>query len=318
VTEPPKIAIVVPTRNRVHTLPRAVESVLTQSEPDFELIIVDDGSTDGTDCYLRGLPDTRIRTLGADAARASSTGDGVSAARNRGLQAARAEIVAFLDSDDACRPDRLAATLAVFDRDPDIVCVLASSLRHDRAKSEAARMPDIKLAPRICEWTLLCDLFPAAASGMAVRRAEALAIGGFNPSLSYAEDREFLIRLAPRGSFQLMSDVLWEKFVSPDSLSLAGTETGRGMLAFIEGCPAYRTRYPKLASYLATKVLISDLRLRLWSAFRRDLDAFRAAGLLAGGPVRLLRNHREVRRYRRHTMSGEALAAITDPPQSWR
>ena len=90
----PKISVVLPTYNRRSTLQRAVASVLAQDEPQWELIVVDDASTDDTRAYLATLTDPRIRAV------ALARNAGVSVARNRGLEAARAEIVAFLDSDD--------------------------------------------------------------------------------------------------------------------------------------------------------------------------------------------------------------------------
>jgi hypothetical protein len=65
-------------------------------------------------------------------------------------------------------------------------------------------------------------------------------------------------------------------------------------------------------------VLIADLRMGLWGAFRRDLGALRAAGLIGVDPVRLFRDHREVRRYRRAMSSAAALAGLTGPPAAWR
>jgi len=91
----PRCSVILPTYNRLRTLPRAVESVLAQDMPEFELIIVDDASTDGTRAWLAGLRDPRIRT-----ARLDHNG-GPSAARNAGIAMALAPALAFLDSDDA-------------------------------------------------------------------------------------------------------------------------------------------------------------------------------------------------------------------------
>jgi hypothetical protein len=65
-------------------------------------------------------------------------------------------------------------------------------------------------------------------------------------------------------------------------------------------------------------VLIADLRMGLWDAFRRDLAALRAAGLIGSDPMRLIRDHREVRRYRRAMSNAAALAGLEGPPASWR
>lgn len=90
---PPDIAVVIPTFNRAHLLQRAVHSVLAQEDIRFELIIVDDGSDDGTDSFVRSLEDPRVKYLYQE-------NQGVSAARNAGASAATASFLTFLDSDD--------------------------------------------------------------------------------------------------------------------------------------------------------------------------------------------------------------------------
>src|SRR5262249_23148954 len=112
---PPEISVVLATYNRRHRLPRAIASVQAQDGVRFELIIVDDASGDGTPAYLATLADPRIRVITCDRNR------GPSAARNTGLAAAQADIVAFLDSDDIYRSGRLAAPLAAFAADSGLV-----------------------------------------------------------------------------------------------------------------------------------------------------------------------------------------------------
>src|SRR6185437_2468318 len=113
-----------------------------------------------------------------------------------------------------------------------------------------------------------------------VRRAAALAVGGFCDKLHLTEDREFLIRLAPKGAGRLVPDLLWEKSWVDDSLSNDWTGAGRGLVAYVEERPEYRGRFRKLGSYLATKVLVGHLRNRAPLAFMRDLRRLSAAGLI--------------------------------------
>jgi len=94
------VSVIIPTHNRVRTLSRAVRSVLGQSHRQLELIVVDDGSTDGTDALLAGFRDPRLRVVRQGHC-------GVSAARNRGLEMARGEWIALLDSDDAWSEHKL-------------------------------------------------------------------------------------------------------------------------------------------------------------------------------------------------------------------
>jgi glycosyltransferase involved in cell wall biosynthesis len=318
VPDRPKISVVIPTFNRLHTLPRAVDSVLAQSEQDLELLIVDDASDDGTDRYLASLADPRIRLFGTRSSSAAAQKLGVSGARNLGLKEARADIVACLDSDDAYRNGYLAAVTKAFEREPDVVCTLASAINHMQTKTHETRLPDVKLAPAAFEWALMCELLPVSASAIAVRRTDALAVGGFNKDLCAWEDREFLIRLAPRGSARLIPEVLWDKYLSPqDGLSSQRAKYGPWLIAYLAACQTMRARYPKLVSYLASRILVADLRHGLWSALRRDLRGFRAAGLTPSDPLALWRNHREVQSYRRRYRHAEALASLADPPHTW-
>jgi glycosyltransferase involved in cell wall biosynthesis len=307
----PDISVVLATYDRRHSLPRAIASVLSQQGARFELIIVDDASRDDTLAYLATLADARIRVLASDRNR------GPSAARNRGLAAARGELVAFLDSDDAYRPGRLAAPLAAFAADRSLVATLSSAVKHDRSGARDALIPAVKLAAPAFEWALICDLVPVEATSITVRREKALAAGGFCESLRLTEDREFLIRLARLGGGELLPGLLWEKFSGDDNLSNDWARAGQGLAAYVRERPEYADRFRKVGSYLATKVLVADLRLGLWGALCRDLRALRAAGLIGADPVRLIRDHREVRRYRRAMSGATALARLTGPPASW-
>ena len=91
----------------------AIRSVLEQTYPNFELIVVDDGSRDDSVSVVRAFTDSRIRLLESDDSL------GVSAARNRGLEAARGDLIAYLDSDNTWRPDYLRAMVGFFQVRPD-------------------------------------------------------------------------------------------------------------------------------------------------------------------------------------------------------
>jgi GT2 family glycosyltransferase len=308
----PDTSIVLATYNRRRSLPRAIVSVQAQEGVRFELIIVDDASRDDTRAYLATLADPRIRVI------ACETNGGPSAARNRGLAAARSDIVAFLDSDDAYRPGRLAEPLAAFAADCGLVATLCSAIKHDRSGPREALVPAVKLDPPAFEWALICDLVPVEATSITVRRGAALAAGGFCESLRLTEDREFLIRLARLGGGEMVPGLLWEKFSGDDNLSNDWAKAGQGLAAYVRERPEYAGRFRKVGSYLATKVLVADLRHGGWNAFRRDLAAFRAAGLIDAHLVRLVRDHREVRHYRRAMSGAAGLSQLTGPPASWR
>ena len=116
----PQVSIVLPTFNRKATLMRAVRSILAQTYAAFELIVVDDGSTDGSTDGLERL-DQRIKVL-------RRTNAGAAAARNAGIAAARGKYLTFLDSDDEWFPNFLALTVGFLDRHPEEKMVATESL----------------------------------------------------------------------------------------------------------------------------------------------------------------------------------------------
>lgn len=105
----PRVSVVIPTYNRADIITRAVDSVLAQTVDDIEVLIIDDGSTDGTRALIEDIDDSRVRYLAHD------TNRGVSAARNTGVEAGRGEYVAFLDSDDEWLPRKLERQLSALD-----------------------------------------------------------------------------------------------------------------------------------------------------------------------------------------------------------
>ena len=179
----PNVSVIIPTYQRRELVKRAVASVLAQSYRDFELIVIDDGSTDGTDEALAPLGDS-IRYQW-------QPNRGVSAARNAGVRLARGSIVAFLDSDNRWLPEHLGVLMRVFAEHPH--AVLAVSAWRPR--------PDGAVTVRLMEpfpWLLIRNCV-GPLSGAALRRAAFLAVGGFDERLHLAEDYDLWLRLAARG-----------------------------------------------------------------------------------------------------------------------
>src|SRR5215475_8837664 len=190
----PRCTIILPTHNRAATLPRAVASVIAQNEPDFELIIIEDGSTDETRAWLAALDDPRIRVT------LSEHSQGPSAARNIGIDMATAPVLAFLDSDDLYCRERLSMPLAMLDHEPDVICTLSSARKEDKlGGTTVSLLPDVKLVSPAFEWAMICDLVGVESTSITVRTAHARGVGGFCTRLRRTEDREFLIRLSRLG-----------------------------------------------------------------------------------------------------------------------
>jgi hypothetical protein len=183
------VSVLLPTLNRRALVMRAVESVLAQTHPDFELVIVDGGSSDGTHGALEPLLGERVRLL-------TVPGIGVSAARNEALRNSTGPIVAFLDSDNVWRREHLTIVSALLDRHPEAV-LASTGPRYEvagRAGLDSAQVEDP--LPRIfvgsdVGWT----------SGIAVRREPLEAVGGFDERLVVWEDADLWRRLALQGCF---------------------------------------------------------------------------------------------------------------------
>lgn len=307
----PRCTIILPTHNRAATLPRAVASVMAQNEPDFELIIVDDASTDNTRAWLETLDDPRIRVVHLE------YNQGPAAARNVGIDMAAAPVLAFLDSDDIYLEARLSVPLAAFDREPDVICTLSSARKeYKRGNTVMALLPDAKLASSAFEWAMICDLVGVECTSITVRTEHARKIGGFCSGLRRTEDREFLIRLSRLGAARILPDVLWEKTWSTDGLSNQWTTAGRDLISYLSERTEYLDRYRKVGQYLATKILVMDIRHRDIASLVNDTRQFHRMGLLEGGIVQLCRSHVQVRKYRRMAQN-KPLETLTGPPADW-
>lgn len=177
----PFFSVVIPTFNRAVSVKSAVESVLAQSYSDFELVVVDDGSTDGTRSLITAITDPRIRYLFQE-------NQGVSVARNTGLFAATGSVVVFLDSDDLACPEWLAEFQGVFSK-PGVGVACCGAMRVDGDGRLFAALP--RDMGRMFDHTV--GLFLAGT--FAARRELLLAIGGYVPELLGSENTEIALRL---------------------------------------------------------------------------------------------------------------------------
>lgn len=211
-TRPPAVSVVIPAWNAAWCIRRAVDSVLAQTHRDFELIVVDDGSTDDTAAALA--------RYGARVLVVAKRNGGLSSARNAGIAAARGAYVALLDADDWWLPEKLARQVAWMDAHPEAAFC-----------STAARVVNPHGEP-IGEWrcrpsagSALEAIFSAngyvAGSGSAVlaRRGALEAAGGFDETLRSLEDIDMWMRLAARGGYHYIDEPLAVVVKRPDSMS---------------------------------------------------------------------------------------------------
>ena len=189
-----RITVVIAAYNVAGYLGATINSLLAQTHRDWHLVVIDDGSTDGTASVAAGFDDPRIRVLRQPNA-------GVSSARNRGSAEIAGEAVMFLDGDDWLARDALARLAAALDREPDAIaaygafCFVSEDGR-TRVGAKTGPFP----AGDILERLLVENLF--ANGGHLLIRAEAVRQAvGFRSDLAYGEDWEFWCRLAAAGRF---------------------------------------------------------------------------------------------------------------------
>jgi glycosyltransferase involved in cell wall biosynthesis len=228
----PTVSVVIPTFNRAHVLPRAIESVLSQTLNDLELVVVDDGSTDETRHRVTSVRDPRIRYFRFEHNR------GIGAARTEGVHRSRAHLIAFLDSDDRWRQGKLEKVVEIFDRHPSVDLIFSDyeninsrrNTRHHGFERAAEVLRSLRVAPLEADWWMIEDGVPeglaranfvGTASVVTVRRTVFDKAGNFRTDLSGPEDLEFLWRAAVKGGarFAYTTHVLVERHKDEDSIT---------------------------------------------------------------------------------------------------
>jgi glycosyltransferase involved in cell wall biosynthesis len=186
-------SVVIPAYNRADTIAEAISSVLKQTYPVKEIIVVDDGSTDGTVEKISGIGSSIVRTL------VNETNLGAPASRNRGAAAATGEWIAFLDSDDYWHPGKIEAERALIARNGSGASAVASNHvlvidgRISPYATEKEKVPDVASMLRTANFLGTC-------SCMTIRRDQFLAVGGFDETLRSCQDWDLWLRIAGAGA----------------------------------------------------------------------------------------------------------------------
>ena len=196
----PRVSVIIAAFNAARYLPATLDSVLSQTFSDFELIVVDDASTDTTASVALSTGDPRVRVIRL----AENVGTG--AARNRGLAEARGEYIATIDADDTSYPGRLAMQSAYLEGHPEVVLVAhAFDFVSPEGRIEG-RLADIPTTDAEIRCTLLLHN-PIGASTVLFRAEAARASGGYAPT-GTAEDYAFVLHIADLGRLAQLPDVL--------------------------------------------------------------------------------------------------------------
>ncbi len=208
----PTVSVIVPTYNNARFIESAIRSITSQTVPVKEIIVIDDGSTDNTAEILASIPEDKLLYRRFDNA-------GASAARNRGLELASGDFVAFLDADDVWRPTMIEKQLAALSSDRQIVCSFTNFIRFENSTGKLLRpqfdfYPELdnmqgEVIPNAFPTLVMFGEIPAFTQVMMFRR-DATSDLRFDPTLRICEDMAFALRVFSRGKVAFIRDVLAE------------------------------------------------------------------------------------------------------------
>jgi glycosyltransferase involved in cell wall biosynthesis len=264
------ISVILPVHNRADVLKRAIQSVLDQTLKDFELIVVDDGSRDDSVAVANSFGDERIRIIELGENR------GGNVARNAGVRAAQAPLMAFLDSDDVYLAEKLATVVAEFERRADLDLLVDSFVKVQPSGARVERRNPVIADRAIFRKALFQRQLWKATPSITVKR-ETMLRTMFDETLRRLQDFDFLIRASEFANCVSTDQVLWVKYWDANAIS-AQDNMIPANVELIRRHPEYlsvREYRPGLA-YI--------LRLSLWRRLKK------------GDPAGMLRDIRNLRK----------------------
>jgi glycosyltransferase involved in cell wall biosynthesis len=205
----PKVSVTIPTYNRGYIVKQAIDSVLAQNFKDFEILIIDDGSTDSTKQVVESIQDVRLRYFYKE-------NGGVSSARNLGLSKASGQYVAFLDSDDIWPEDFLKVMTERLDENPDFdLAYTATTLRFPDGREESDDVSRCLSGQITAHLFAYSTIWPMA---VLIRRA-VLRDFWFDEGLKICDDNDAFLRLSAKTKILFVSDIEVKRGYSEDNHS---------------------------------------------------------------------------------------------------
>ncbi|MDX2099584.1 MAG: glycosyltransferase [Leptolyngbyaceae cyanobacterium bins.59] len=195
----PKVSIIIPTYNAMPYLPATVESIFKQTFTDFELLLVDDGSTDQTVPWITKLTDSRVKLI-------QQANQGASIARNTGIASVQGDSIAFLDNDDLWQPTKLEQQVQHLDRNPQVGLVHTWMMLIDEKGQSTGRL--IKTDAEGWVWKKLVEQDTILNSSVLVRKTCFDQVGVFDPTIPRTGDWEMWLRVAAKYPLGLLKEPL--------------------------------------------------------------------------------------------------------------
>ena len=196
----PQVTVVIPAYNAMAYLSETVSSVLAQSFTDFELLIVNDGSTDQIDDWAAALPDPRVRLIAQE-------NQGLPGARNTGIREAQGQYIAFLDADDLWESTKLEKQMQCLQANADVGVVYTWTLLVDEMGQPTGRVFASQAEGNVWQQLLETDVISNGSSAI-VRRECFETVGDFDRTLTSAEDLDMWLRIAVHYPFAVVKEPL--------------------------------------------------------------------------------------------------------------
>ena len=236
----PTISIIIPAYNAEQTIIKTIESVQKQTFTDYEIIVIDDGSTDRTKDVVSKIEDRRLKILTYQNA-------GAATARNRGIAQATGKYLAFIDADDLWTSDKLELQLEALQKNPTAGVAYSWTTSVFLYKQKEVWYP---CNPVLFEGNvypkMLLGNFIASGSNPLIRQEAILSVGGFDSDLLHCEDWDFYLRLAAKWEFVLVpkSQIIYRLSLTSKSLKTSSIE--KSLLYVVD--KAYKTAPEELQS----------------------------------------------------------------------
>lgn len=196
----PKVSVIIPAYNSMTYLPKTLESVLQQTFTDFEVSIINDGSSDNIVEWALQITDARVRLI-------SQPNQGVSVARNTGITHAQGEYIAFLDADDLWEPSKLEKQVRCLEDNPAVGLVYTWTNFIDESDNPTGVSIVSHAEGNVWEQIVVRDMISTGSSPM-IRRECFASVGVFDANISIGEDRDMWSRIAARYPFAVVKEPL--------------------------------------------------------------------------------------------------------------
>jgi glycosyltransferase involved in cell wall biosynthesis len=211
----PLVSVIIPAYNAGAFIKETINSVLAQTYRHWELIVVNDGSGDNTADLVKDLieKDTRISLI-------SKSNSGVSDTRNKGMEQAKGELIAFLDADDVWLPDNLEKKVSTLAKDPSLGFVYSHMWQADKDLQNRTMAPlgkDNNILDDLLMWN--GEVIPGPCSNLVIRRKCFEEGVRFDPRLTTIADQNFTVQLAYKYKGRLIPEALWVYRILPGSMS---------------------------------------------------------------------------------------------------